>query len=139
MAETEAPIVTIPEIITAETKPEKPTPKSAAKTKAKAKAKTPNTKKSAAAPAAEKPKAPRGYPSFEEMIGDAISLLKERTGSSQIAIAKCIEDKQKKLPTNFRKLLSIQLKLLAAAENSFTIEARTPSSFFTGRFDPTVV
>ncbi|CAN1138606.1 hypothetical protein LINPERHAP2_LOCUS10794 [Linum perenne] len=73
MAETEAPIVTVPEIITAETKPVKPTPKSAAKTKAKAKAKTPNTKKSTAAPAAKKPKAPRDYPSFEEMIGDAIS------------------------------------------------------------------
>ncbi|CAN1226764.1 hypothetical protein LINPERPRIM_LOCUS2701 [Linum perenne] len=71
MAETEAPIGTRGEIITAETKPVKPTPKSAAKTKAKAK--TPNTKKSAAAPAAKKPKAPRDYPSFEEMIGDAIS------------------------------------------------------------------
>ena len=45
------------------------------------------------------------------MIADAISTMKERTGSSQQAIAKFIEEKHKKvLPPNFRKTLSLQLK-----------------------------
>lgn len=50
-----------------------------------------------------------------QMISEAITTLKERTGSSQVAIAKFIEEKQKDLPANFRKLLLVQLKKLVAS------------------------
>ena len=47
------------------------------------------------------------------MIIEAIAALKERTGSSLPAIAKHIESKYKTgLPSNFKKLLSAQLKKL---------------------------
>ncbi|KAL5663006.1 hypothetical protein ACJX0J_023114, partial [Zea mays] len=49
------------------------------------------------------------------MVSEAITSLKERTGSSSYAIAKFVEDKHKdKLPPNFRKLLNVQLKKLVA-------------------------
>lgn len=67
------------------------------------------------------------------MIGDAIMALKERTGSSQYAIAKFIEEKHRAhLPPNFKKMLLIQLKKLVAAEklvkikNSFKIGVKKP-------------
>ncbi|KAL5996274.1 hypothetical protein ACLOJK_026348 [Asimina triloba] len=45
------------------------------------------------------------------MISEAISCLKDRTGSSHPAIAKCIEEKYKtNLPPNFKRMLSVQLK-----------------------------
>lgn len=49
-----------------------------------------------------------------QMIGDAIVTLKDKSGSSQYAITKFIEDKQKNLPPNFRKLLLVQLKKFVA-------------------------
>lgn len=49
------------------------------------------------------------------MINEAISSLKERTGSSQYAIAKFIEENQKDLPPNFKKMLLVQLRKLVAA------------------------
>lgn len=62
------------------------------------------------------------------MIKEAISALKDRTGSSQPAIAKFIEEKYSgALPPNFKKLLSVQLKKFAKSEklvkvkNSFKI------------------
>ncbi|KAL4590322.1 hypothetical protein LXL04_003250 [Taraxacum kok-saghyz] len=58
---------------------------------------------------------PRSHPTYAEMIKEAIVTLKERTGSSQYAIAKHIEDNQKDLPANFKKLLLVQLKKLVAA------------------------
>ncbi|MCD7471385.1 hypothetical protein HAX54_011793 [Datura stramonium] len=61
------------------------------------------------------PKKPRSHPPYVEMISEAIATLKERTGSSQVAIAKFIEEKQKDLPSNFRKLLLVQLKKLVAS------------------------
>ncbi|KAK4361580.1 hypothetical protein RND71_020532 [Anisodus tanguticus] len=61
------------------------------------------------------PKKSRSHPPYAEMISEAIIVLKERTGSSQVAIAKFIEEKQKDLPSNFRKLLLIQLKKLVAS------------------------
>ncbi|XP_015088663.1 histone H1-like [Solanum pennellii] len=61
------------------------------------------------------PKKPRSHPPYVEMISEAITTLKERTGSSQVAIAKFIEEKQKGLPPNFRKLLLVQLKKLVAS------------------------
>ena len=44
------------------------------------------------------------------MIKDAIVSLKEKNGSSQCAIAKFIEEKNKPLPSNFKKLLLQNLK-----------------------------
>ncbi|CAN4091193.1 unnamed protein product [Withania somnifera] len=72
---------------------------------------TATAKKSSAAAA----KKPRSHPPYAEMITEAITSLKERTGSSQVAIAKFIEEKQKDLPSNFRKLLLVQLKKLVAS------------------------
>jgi len=70
------------------------------------------------------------------MISEAITSLKERTGSSQYAIAKFLEDKHKdKLPSNFRKMLLVQLKKLAAAgkltkvKNSYKVPSgRAPAA-----------
>lgn len=66
------------------------------------------------------------------MINEAIMALKERTGSSQIAIAKFIQGKQNpNLPANFKKLLLIQLKKLVASgklvkvKNSFKLPPKT--------------
>ena len=42
--------------------------------------------------------------------------LKERTGSSQYAITKFIEEKHKQLPQSFRKLLLFNLKKLVAVD-----------------------
>ncbi|PIA53928.1 hypothetical protein AQUCO_00900475v1 [Aquilegia coerulea] len=51
-----------------------------------------------------------------KMINDTIVSLKERTGSSQYAISKFIDDKHKfNLPPNFKKLLLFQIKKLVAA------------------------
>ena len=51
------------------------------------------------------------------MIVEAIGALKERTGSSQYAIAKYLEDKYKTaLPPNFKKTLTLQLRNLTKAE-----------------------
>lgn len=62
------------------------------------------------------------------MINDAISSLKERSGSSQQAIAKFIEEKHGRfLPPNYKKVLSVQLKKFVKTEkivkvkNSFKI------------------
>ncbi|KAI3785581.1 hypothetical protein L1987_44703 [Smallanthus sonchifolius] len=48
------------------------------------------------------------------MIKDAILSLKDKTGSSQYAIAKFVEEKQKNLPKKFKKVLLVQLKRLVA-------------------------
>ncbi|KAK8693797.1 hypothetical protein V6N13_071366 [Hibiscus sabdariffa] len=57
------------------------------------------------------------HPPYLEMICEAISTLKDRTGSSQPAIAKFIEDKYgKMLPPNFNKLLSVQLNKFVKSE-----------------------
>ncbi|KAG0487326.1 hypothetical protein HPP92_009421 [Vanilla planifolia] len=70
--------------------------------------------KKAAAP--RKPRKPQSHPPYLEMIGAAITTLKDRTGSSQLAIAKYIEDKYKgHLPPNFRKVLFVQLKKLTVS------------------------
>ena len=66
-------------------------------------------------PAAPRKRNPPTHPSYFEMIKDAIVTLKDKTGSSQHAITKFIEDKQKNLPSNFRKLLLVQLKKLVAS------------------------
>lgn len=49
------------------------------------------------------------------MIKEAIASLKERTGSSQYAITKFIEEKQSDLSPLFKKHISLQLKRLVAS------------------------
>ncbi|KAL3849722.1 hypothetical protein ACJIZ3_011604 [Penstemon smallii] len=57
------------------------------------------------------------HPPYLQMISEAITTIKDRTGSSQPAIAKFIEENYaKQLPPNFRKILSIQLKRLVGSE-----------------------
>ncbi|XP_019451572.1 PREDICTED: histone H1-like isoform X2 [Lupinus angustifolius] len=57
------------------------------------------------------------HPPYLEMITDAITTLKERKGSSQTSIAMFIEEKHKKsLPSNFNKLLSVQLNKFVKSE-----------------------
>lgn len=68
---------------------------------------------------AKKPAAPRKrnstHPPYFEMMSEAITTLKERNGSSQHAIQKFIEEKHKNLPSNFRKLLLVNLKKFVAS------------------------
>lgn len=57
------------------------------------------------------------------MISEAILTLKDRTGSSQPAIAKFIDDKYKKeLPQNFKTVLSVQLKKFVKSERLVKIK-----------------
>ncbi|XP_066345697.1 histone H1-like [Miscanthus floridulus] len=78
-------------------------------------------------PAAAKPKvaaAGASHPPYFEMIKEAISALKERTGSSSHAIAKYTEDKHgASLPANFKKMLSIQLRGFAAKGKLVKVKA----------------
>ncbi|KAG0455041.1 hypothetical protein HPP92_024333 [Vanilla planifolia] len=85
--------------------------------------------------APRKPRAPSSHPRYLEMIGEAINSLKERTGSSQYAITKFIEDKHKKnLPTNFKKLLLVQLRKhtasgkLTKVKNSYKLPSSSAST-----------
>lgn len=57
------------------------------------------------------------------MISDAILSLKERTGSSQYVIAKFIEEKHKQLPSNFRKILLVQVKKFVASGKLVKVKA----------------
>jgi len=59
-----------------------------------------------------------------QMIKEAISALKERTGSSSHAIAKYMEDKHgPSLPANYKKMLSIQLRGFAAKGKLVKVKA----------------
>ncbi|KAJ4722600.1 Histone H1 [Melia azedarach] len=86
------------------------------------------------------PRKPRAHPPYSEMINEAILALKERTGSSQFAIAKFIEEKQKaNLPNNYKKLLLVQLKKLVAngklvkVKNSFKLPPKSSSTSDTAK------
>lgn len=70
-----------------------------------------------------KPRSPSLHPPYFEMIKDAIVTLKEKTGSSQHAITKFIEEKHKNLPANFKKLLLTQLKKFVAASKLVKVKA----------------
>jgi len=70
-----------------------------------------------------KPRTPALHPPYFEMIKEAIVSLKEKTGSSQYAITKFIEDKQKNLPANFKKVLLTQLKKLVAGGKLVKVKA----------------
>ncbi|KAL9389976.1 hypothetical protein Peur_018581 [Populus x canadensis] len=111
-------------------------PSAAVKAPSKAKA-NPSKSKKPPTPAASAAgaKKPRAYPTYHEMVKEALVALKERTGSSQIAIAKFIEEKQKSsLPANFKKLLLVQLKKLVAngklvkVKNSFKLPPKSPAT-----------
>ncbi|KAF4367643.1 hypothetical protein G4B88_001395 [Cannabis sativa] len=65
---------------------------------------------------AKKAKSTASHPPFAQMISEAIVSLKERTGSSQHAITKFIEEKHKQLPDSFKRLVLSNLKKLVAAE-----------------------
>ncbi|KAL3827788.1 hypothetical protein ACJIZ3_016590 [Penstemon smallii] len=57
------------------------------------------------------------HPPYFQMIHEAITTMKDRTGSSQPAIAKYIEENYtKQLPPNFKKILSVQLKRFVKSE-----------------------
>ncbi|KAJ6313285.1 hypothetical protein OIU77_014734 [Salix suchowensis] len=110
-------------------------PPAAVKAPSKAKANPSKSKKPAAAASAAGAKKPKAYPTYQEMIKEALVALKERTGSSQIAIAKFIEEKQKSnLPANFKKLLLVQLKKLVAngklvkVKNSFKLPPKSTAT-----------
>ncbi|KAK1626786.1 hypothetical protein QYE76_001101 [Lolium multiflorum] len=79
------------------------------------------------AAAATKPKtsaAGASHPPYFEMIKDAIAALKDRTGSSSVAIAKYIDEKHgESLPTNFKKMLSVQLRGSAAKGKLVKVKA----------------
>ncbi|GMQ09000.1 hypothetical protein CsSME_00052507 [Camellia sinensis var. sinensis] len=63
------------------------------------------------------------YPPYLQMISAAISSLKDRTGSSQPAIAKFMEEKYSSLlPPNFKKMLLIQLKKFVKSEKLVKIK-----------------
>uniref|UniRef100_A0A453CLG6 H15 domain-containing protein n=1 Tax=Aegilops tauschii subsp. strangulata TaxID=200361 RepID=A0A453CLG6_AEGTS len=63
-------------------------------------------------------------PTYFEMIKEAIAALKDRTGSSSVAIAKYIEEKHgKSLPANFKKMLSVQLRASAAKGKLVKVKA----------------
>ncbi|GLT56231.1 hypothetical protein SLA2020_292910 [Shorea laevis] len=63
------------------------------------------------------------HPPYFEMISEAISTLKERSGSSQQAMAKFISDKYgDALPPNFKKMLSVQLKKFVKSERLVKIK-----------------
>ncbi|KAI3684889.1 hypothetical protein L6452_34116 [Arctium lappa] len=80
-------------------------------------------KKSRKTSAKSKPKSPSLHPPYFEMIKDAIVTLKEKTGSSQHAITKFIEEKHKNLPVNFTKILLTQLKKFVAASKLVKVKA----------------
>ncbi|XP_044967426.1 histone H1-like [Hordeum vulgare subsp. vulgare] len=76
------------------------------------------------AASAPKPKKPSAHPTYFEMIKEAIAALKDRTGSSSVAIAKYIEEKHgKALPANFKKMLSVQLRASAAKGKLVKVKA----------------
>lgn len=84
--------------------------------------------KATKAKAPKAPKPPASHPTYMLMVVEAIGALKERTGSSQYAIAKYLEDKYKKgLAPNFKKMLTIQLRnltkggKLVKVKNSFKL------------------
>ena len=91
-----------------------------------AKGKTTKEKKAKGTMKKKKIKAPMNHPPYRQMITEAIFGLKERSGSSQQAISKFIEEKYKAdLPPNFRRLLLTQLKNLTKAGHL----ARVKNSF----------
>ncbi|KAF0892048.1 hypothetical protein E2562_012519 [Oryza meyeriana var. granulata] len=64
------------------------------------------------------------HPPYFEMIKEAITALKERTGSSAHAIGKYMEEKHgASLPANYKKMLSIQLRGFATKGKLVKVKA----------------
>ncbi|KAA8549112.1 hypothetical protein F0562_000796 [Nyssa sinensis] len=83
----------------------------------------PKKKTTATTKPADPPSTSTLHPPYFQMISEAITSLKDRTGSSQPAIAKFIEDKyQTLLPPNFKKTLSVQLKKFVKSEKLFKVK-----------------
>ncbi|KAF5796940.1 putative linker histone H1/H5, domain H15, winged helix-like DNA-binding domain superfamily [Helianthus annuus] len=80
-------------------------------------------KKVKKAPVKSKPRSPSLHPPYFEMIKEALVTLKERSGSSQYAITKFIEENQKNLPANFKKVLLTQLKKFVAGGKLVKVKA----------------
>ncbi|KAK6125622.1 hypothetical protein DH2020_040635 [Rehmannia glutinosa] len=83
-------------------------------------------KKPKAAPKEKKPKTTKtaSHPPYFEMIKEALLALNEKGGSSPYAIAKYMEEKHKAvLPSNFRKILGLQLKNSATKGKLLKIKA----------------
>ncbi|CAK7334333.1 unnamed protein product [Dovyalis caffra] len=110
-AETEAPVMEQP--------PATAEPKVGEKPVKEKKPRTPREKK----PRQPKPKA-AAHPPYFQMIKEAILALGEKSGSSPYAIAKYMEEKHKAvLPSNFKKILGLQLKNSAARGKLIKIRA----------------
>ena len=101
--------------------PAAPAPASAGKKKAPASDMKP---KAAPRKAAGGPKKVAKHPAFGAMIAEAISTLKERSGSSVPAIRKAVGSKYAKdLPANWEKMLSTFLKRLTASGKLTKVKA----------------
>ncbi|KAH9287771.1 hypothetical protein KI387_031888, partial [Taxus chinensis] len=69
-------------------------------------------------------KPPPSHPTYLQMITEAITALKDRTGSSNYAIAHYIDGKYKShLPANYKKLLTVQLRNLAKSGKLSKVKA----------------
>ena len=68
------------------------------------------------------PKAAPAHPKYEEMVKAAIVALKDRNGPSVPAIAKYIGSSFK-LPDNYKKILSTQLRNLVASGKLVKVKA----------------
>ena len=68
------------------------------------------------------PKAAPAHPKYEDMVKAAILALKDRNGSSVPAIAKYVGSNFK-LPGNFKKILSTQLKNLVKSGKLVKVKA----------------
>ncbi|MQL05508.1 hypothetical protein EI015_25890, partial [Escherichia coli] len=78
------------------------------------------------APKEKKPKQAKtaSHPPYFQMIKEALLALNEKGGSSPYAIAKYMEEKHKSvLPSNFKKILGLQLKNQAARGKLIKIKA----------------
>lgn len=74
--------------------------------------------------ATKRTKAAPAHPPYFEMIKEAICALKERGGSSPMAIAKYMEAKHKtQLPANFKKILAVQIKKLVLSGKLTKVKA----------------
>ena len=75
-------------------------------------------------PAKKSKKAAASHPPYATMVQEAIKDLKDRTGSSTVAIAKWVESKYT-LPDTFKKSLSTALKKMTEDGKLVKVKARS--------------
>lgn len=105
---------------------EQPATEAPAAVEPKQKAEKPVKEKKPKAPKEKKPKLPKtaAHPPYFQMIKEALLALDEKSGSSPYAIAKYMEEKHKQeLPSNYKKILGLQLKNSAARGKLIKIKA----------------